>query len=207
MTKLRPLSSRTTRDSWGTVKKTELLKYSNAIRVVCKSTDVWPWCQLTITRSPLHVLILVEFSKWNSWHFETLELFLLILSNLLQMRKSILPPCSGTISKMEAQCTSETSHCNTSGSQPECYRQFEHSWLGILENIKKKKGKAIPVTGRGGTYGCETSRFPHFLDNRLADESEVSLTRRPLFTPRKSPDTHFCYEAESTSGPQCGWKD
>jgi hypothetical protein len=27
--------------------------------------------------------------------------------------------------------------------------------------------KAIPVKGCGGPYGCETSRLPHFLDNRL----------------------------------------
>jgi hypothetical protein len=26
-----------------------------------------------------------------------------------------------------------------------------------------KKGKAIPVTGREGTYVCETSRLPHFI--------------------------------------------
>jgi hypothetical protein len=25
------------------------------------------------------------------------------------------------------------------------------------------KGKAVPVTGLGGPYGCETSRLPHFL--------------------------------------------
>jgi hypothetical protein len=31
----------------------------------------------------------------------------------------------------------------------------------------------------------ETSRLPHFLDNRLTDGGEVvSLTRRPPFTPR-----------------------
>jgi hypothetical protein len=40
--------------------------------------------------------------------------------------------------------------------------------------------KAIRVTSRGGPYGCETSRLPHFLDNRLTDGAEVvSLTRRP----------------------------
>jgi hypothetical protein len=27
----------------------------------------------------------------------------------------------------------------------------------------------IPVTGRGGPYLCETSRFQHFPDNRLTD--------------------------------------
>jgi hypothetical protein len=39
--------------------------------------------------------------------------------------------------------------------------------------------KAVPVTGREGPYGCETSRLPHFLANRLTDGGEVvSLTRR-----------------------------
>jgi hypothetical protein len=30
-------------------------------------------------------------------------------------------------------------------------------------NKAKKNGKAIPVTGREGPYGCESSRLPHFL--------------------------------------------
>jgi hypothetical protein len=39
---------------------------------------------------------------------------------------------------------------------------------------------AIPVTGSGGPQGCETSRLPYFLDNRLTDGGEVvSLTRWP----------------------------
>jgi hypothetical protein len=54
-------------------------------------------------------------------------------------------------------------------------------------------GKGIPVTGRGGPYGCETSRLPHFLDSRLTDSGEaVSLTRRPPFILRKIPSTHLC---------------
>jgi hypothetical protein len=56
-----------------------------------------------------------------------------------------------------------------------------------------KKSKAIPVTGRGGPYGCETSRLPHFPDNPLKDGGEVvSLTRRPPFTPSNIPGTYFC---------------
>jgi hypothetical protein len=39
--------------------------------------------------------------------------------------------------------------------------------------LRTKKGKAIPVTGSGGPYGCERSRLPHFLDNRLTDGGEV----------------------------------
>jgi hypothetical protein len=62
-----------------------------------------------------------------------------------------------------------------------------------------KRGKAIPVTGREGPQGCETSRLSHFLDNRLTDGDEVvSLTRRPPFTPRKIPGTHFW---QRLSGP------
>jgi hypothetical protein len=57
-----------------------------------------------------------------------------------------------------------------------------------------KKGKAIPVSGHEGPEGCETSRLPHFLDNRLTDDSEdVSLKCHPPFNPRNIPGTHFCY--------------
>jgi hypothetical protein len=57
----------------------------------------------------------------------------------------------------------------------------------FLPYIKGKvKGKAIPVTGREDPEGCETSRFPHFLDNRLTDGGEViSPTRRPPFSPQE----------------------
>jgi hypothetical protein len=59
--------------------------------------------------------------------------------------------------------------------------------------MKVKNGKAIPVTGHGGPYSCETSRFPHFIDKQLTDGSEtVSLMRRLPFTPREIDGTHFC---------------
>jgi hypothetical protein len=55
-------------------------------------------------------------------------------------------------------------------------------------NIKGRKRKTIPVTGREGREGG----FQYFLDNRLTDGGEViSLMRRPPFTPRKIPGTHF----------------
>jgi hypothetical protein len=73
---------------------------------------------------------------------------------------------------------------------------------------KGVKDTAIPVTGTGGQFGCETSRLPHFLDNRLTDGGEVvSLTRRPPFTPRKIPGTQLCYRLNRSPGPCCGWKD
>jgi hypothetical protein len=56
--------------------------------------------------------------------------------------------------------------------------------LGSVNACTKINGKAIPVTGRGGPLGCETSRLPHFLDNRPTDGGEViSLTRRRPLPP------------------------
>jgi hypothetical protein len=64
---------------------------------------------------------------------------------------------------------------------------------GALLLVLKVKEKAIPATGRGGPYGCEMSRLPHFPDNQLTDCGEaVNLTHRPPFTPGKISGTHFC---------------
>jgi hypothetical protein len=57
---------------------------------------------------------------------------------------------------------------------------------------------AIPVTGRGGLYGCETSRLPYSPDNRLRDGGKVvGPTHRPRSTPQKhylsASGTRFCY--------------
>jgi hypothetical protein len=76
-------------------------------------------------------------------------------------------------------------------------RRHSFSWDNILTDKvllrQVKKGIPIPVTGRGGPQGCETSRPPHFLENRLTDGGEVvSLLCQPPFTPRKIPRTHFC---------------
>jgi hypothetical protein len=61
-----------------------------------------------------------------------------------------------------------------------------HSVFMFLITLKISKKLVISVTGRGGPWGCETSRLPHFLDNLLTDGFEVvRLTRRPPFTPRR----------------------
>jgi hypothetical protein len=47
----------------------------------------------------------------------------------------------------------------------------------------------------------ESSRFPNFLHNQLKDDSEVArITRRPPFTPRKIPGTHFCQRLSRLQG-------
>jgi hypothetical protein len=72
----------------------------------------------------------------------------------------------------------------------------------MLFLVKKKKGKAVPVTGHGGPLGCETSRLSHFLDNRLTDGGEVvCLMCQPPFTPRENPGgTHFCQRLSRQQG-------
>jgi hypothetical protein len=71
--------------------------------------------------------------------------------------------------------------------------QNAFSFTMIRTGNRYKKGKAIPVTGRRGPQGCETSRLTYFPDNRLIDGGEVViLTLWPPLTPRKIPATHFC---------------
>jgi hypothetical protein len=96
-------------------------------------------------------------------------------------------------------------------------------WLSLGENVYKRRQitdynifpgrrkdsitvkvnvKFIPVIGRGGSQGCETSWLPHFfLENRLTDGGKVvSLMCRRLFTPRKIPGTHFCQRLSLPQG-------
>jgi hypothetical protein len=49
----------------------------------------------------------------------------------------------------------------------------------VRAKVIRVKGKPSPVTGRGGPYGCEMSRFPHFLDNRLTDGGKVCQPYAP----------------------------
>jgi hypothetical protein len=43
--------------------------------------------------------------------------------------------------------------------------------------------KAIPVTGRGGLYGCEMLRISHCLDNRLTVNCEILATCSSTYSP------------------------
>jgi hypothetical protein len=70
-----------------------------------------------------------------------------------------------------------------------------------------KKGKAIPVTGRGGPQVCEKARLPHFLVNRLTDDGECQPYAPAALYPQEDSWYSFLLEAESTPGPQCSWKD
>jgi hypothetical protein len=72
----------------------------------------------------------------------------------------------------------------------------------LIENTLQKKVKLPPVIDRKGPYGCEKSRLPCFLDNRLTDGGEVvSLTCRPPFTLQEDSWYSFLLEAVSITGP------
>jgi hypothetical protein len=67
-------------------------------------------------------------------------------------------------------------------------RRTQHSRVNILEATCETEVKV-----KLALQGCETSRLPHGLDNRLIDSGEVvSITHRPPFIPKKIPGTHFC---------------
>jgi hypothetical protein len=90
-----------------------------------------------------------------------------------------------------------TANCSATIECGERYSVVSIWWLAepLLRAVKKvkKKGKSIHVTGRGSPWSCKTTRLQQFLENRLTDDGEVvSLTRRPPFTPRNIPSTHFC---------------
>jgi hypothetical protein len=63
------------------------------------------------------------------------------------------------------------------------------------------KGEAVPVTSRGGPWVCETSRLPHFLDNRHTDGCEVVKPYAPAALYLQEDSWYsFVLEAESTPG-------
>jgi hypothetical protein len=67
---------------------------------------------------------------------------------------------------------------------------------------RNEKGRAILVTSRGSTWYCETSRLPHFLDNRLT-QMEVNLSA--LRTCRALPQERLlvlisCQRSSQTQG-------
>jgi hypothetical protein len=84
---------------------------------------------------------------------------------------------------------------------------FRRSLSPLSVNLRMegtgKKGKRILVTGRGGPSVCETSRLPHFLNNRLTNGGEaVSLMRQPAaLEPQEDSWYSFLLESESTPGP------
>jgi hypothetical protein len=77
----------------------------------------------------------------------------------------------------------------------------------ITSKVKRMESYPCNRTWRSiGLWDVEVQTFS--LDNRLTDGGEfVSLTPRPPFTLQEYSWYSFLLEAESTPGPQCGWKN
>jgi hypothetical protein len=94
---------------------------------------------------------------------------------------------------------------------PFCCNRFQHfnitSWDRLIKSIFSSYyntlKKSIPIRGRGGPLVCETSRLPHFLDNRLTDGGEVEPYALAALYPQEDSWYSFLLEAASTPGPQC----
>ena len=62
----------------------------------------------------------------------------------------------------------------------------------IMQSVKKKKGKAVPLQAWSGPEGSRKLRFPDFMTAAQEGGKIVSLTHRPHLPPGNSPGTHFC---------------
>jgi hypothetical protein len=74
---------------------------------------------------------------------------------------------------------------------------------GLIRRIKRQncKGKAVPLQAWSGPEGSRKLRFPDQVTMAQDGGKVVSLTHRPLFTPRKFSWYSFLLEAESSPGP------
>jgi hypothetical protein len=82
--------------------------------------------------------------------------------------------------------------CTVNGMPSTLGRRVPASFL-VLGSVRGVEGKAIPVTGHRGPWGCETSRLLHSLDIWLIKVGEiVSLMHQLPITTSKIPGTRFC---------------
>ena len=65
----------------------------------------------------------------------------------------------------------------------------------------KGKGKAVPLQAWTGPEGPRKLSFPDFVTTAQDGGKVVSLTHRPLYTPRKYSWYSFLLETESTPVP------
>ena len=81
---------------------------------------------------------------------------------------------------------------------------FQTGFVWTLEAKRTgwaEKGKAVPLQDWTGPEGSKKLRFPDYVTAAQGGGKVVSLTHRPLFTPRKYSRYSFLLEAESTPGP------
>ena len=70
----------------------------------------------------------------------------------------------------------------------------------VIGRKDKGKVKAVPLQAWSGPEGSRKLRLSDFVTSAQDGGKVVSLTHRPLFTPRKYSRYSFLLEAESTPG-------
>jgi len=60
------------------------------------------------------------------------------------------------------------------------------------QQVKKKKGKAVPLQAWSGPEGSRKLRFPDYVTTVQDGGKVVSFTHRPFLPPGNTPGTHFC---------------
>jgi hypothetical protein len=188
----------------------------------CHSTSNYTWRRVQVTK------LLIMQSCWT-WGWTNCSVWKALHSKLCQVidspevfRDSASPPRNKLSLDFLPHLFQFLFHCHpkfdaiNSKKVLHSVISFDSEWHTVLKtkgksttlhgftfhNTVKGKGKAIPVTGHEGPFGCKMPRFLHFLYNRLTDGSKiVSLTRRSPFTPQQNSCYSFQLEAESTPGP------
>jgi hypothetical protein len=130
--------------------------------------------------SPALVLDDLMRNSWRQWS-RFLSEFIRLSHHVITGPYKLTAPPEVRVSPSQAahETPLRSSGCGASSPTPSLgWLQSKDVCLQI--RVKGKKGKAIPVTGPGGPYGCETSGLPHFLYSRLTDGGEfVSRTLTP----------------------------
>jgi len=58
--------------------------------------------------------------------------------------------------------------------------------------VSVNKGKAVPLQSWSGPDGSRKLRFPDFMTTAQDGGKFVSITHRPILSPRNTPGIHFC---------------
>ena len=62
----------------------------------------------------------------------------------------------------------------------------------LVNQIRIKNDKAVPLQAWSGPEGSRKLRFPDFMTTAQDGGKVVSLTHRPPLPPGNTPGTHFC---------------
>jgi len=69
-----------------------------------------------------------------------------------------------------------------------------------LRDMRKGKGKAVPLQAWSGPEGSRKLRFPDYMTTAQDSGKVVSFTHRPPLPAGNAPGTHFCWRLSRPQG-------